>query len=166
MTETIDPSEWMHASYHKAYPGQMGRITEHNGRYYAIKPENIFDYLYSEQILSPAGLSSAEFFYTLNAVAGSKTGYAKMAGLLNDAGCTMGGQKTHGFCPSTLMLIISKNMLPWQYAMVSRICTQPLRQSDLQWMSSLKHRISEAFNELGEAIEISVDILKQRLHNG
>lgn len=165
MNETLDPSEWMNGSFHKVYPFQMRRIREHNGRYYAIDPENIFDYLYAEEILSPAGLSSAEFFHTLNSVATNKTGYAKMLGLLREAGCDLGGNKIPGFCPNTLVLIISKNMSPCHYAMINRICTLPVRQADMQWMKSLRCSISESFNELGKAIEIAVDILKQRLDN-
>jgi len=163
MNETLDPHEWLHASFHKVYPFQMKRIREHNGKYYAINPENVFDCLYEEKILSPGALSSAEFFHTLNESATKKTGYARMFGLLENMGVDLGGDKIPGFCPNTLMLIISKNMLPWQYAMVNRICTQPVHQSDMQWMRAMNHRILEAFNELGEAIEISVDILKERL---
>lgn len=163
MSESLDPSEWLHSSYHKVYPFQMRRIREHNGRYYAIDPENIFDYLYANKILSPGALSSAEFFHTLNESATKKTGYARMFGLLENMGVSLGGDKIPGFCPNTLILLISKEMMPWQYAMVNRICTQPIRMADMQWMMALKHRISEAFEELGEAIEISVDILKERM---
>ncbi len=163
MNETLDPSEWLHASYHKVYPFQMKRIREYNGKYYAINPENIFDLLYTEGILNHAALSSAEFFHTLNSVATNKTGYAKMMNVLENQGVSFGGDKIAGFCPNTLVLIISKNMTPWQYAMINRICTQQIHMADMQWMIALKHRISEAFDELGEAIEISVDILKARL---
>lgn len=163
MTETIDPSEWLHASYHNAYPDQMKRIRQENGKYYAIDTHNIFDYLYERGILSPAGLSSAEFFHTLNEVATSKTGYAKMMRLLDCAGIINNGNKIPGFCPNTLIMIISQNMGKWQYAMARRICIEQVRQNDMVWIANIQHRITEAFDELGEAIEKSVDILKKRL---
>jgi len=163
MNETLDPSEWLHASFHKVYPFQMKRVREENGRYFAIDPENIFDMLYAAKVLSPGALSSAEFFHTLNESATKKTGYARMFGLLENMGVGLGGDKIPGFCPNTLMLLIAKEMTPWQYALVNRICTQPIHQGDMQWMMALNHRVAEAFEELGEAIEISVDILKRRL---
>lgn len=164
MTETLDPTEWMHASFHKAYPTQMNRVKQENGKYYAIDKQNIFDYLYEKGLFSPAALSAAEFFYTLNETATSKTGYAKMMRLLEGQGIDLGGNKIPGFCPSTLMLIISQNMNKWQYALIRRVCLQEIRQSDLAWMASLHYRITEAFDELGESIEKSVDILKNRLN--
>jgi hypothetical protein len=165
MTETLDPTEWLHASYHKAYPAQMSRVKQENGKYYAIDKQNIFDYLYEKGLFGPAELSSAEFFFTLNEVATSKTGYAKMMRLLETQGIVSGGNKIPGFCPNTLMLIISQNMGKWQYAMVQRICSQDIRASDMLWINKLHNRIFEAFDELGEAIEKSIDILKQRLNN-
>lgn len=164
MTETLDVSEWMHASYHKAYPGQMGRIRQENGKYYAMDTQNIFDYLYEKRLFSPAALSSAEFFFTLNEVATSKTGYAKMIRLLEGQGCDLGGNKIPGFCPNTLMLIIANNMGKWQYAMVQRICLNEVRESDMGWIHKLGHRITESFDDLGEAIEKGIDILKDRLN--
>ncbi len=166
MNETLDPSEWLHASFHKVYPQQMKRIKQENNRYYAIHPQNIFDYLYAENAFSPAALSAAEFYYTLNEVATSKTGYAKMIGLFREFGGDFGGQKIPGFCPNTLMMIISNNMQKWRYALVQRICLQPVRQNDMAWMKSMERKICEAFEELGHAIEISVDILKKRLDTG
>lgn len=163
MTETLDPSEWLHASFYKAYPSQMNRVRQENGKYYAIDPQNLFDYLYEKGLFSPAALSAAEFFYTLNEVATSKTGYAKMMRLLAGQGCDLGGNKIPGFCPNTLMLIIAENMGKWQYAMVRRICLNPVRKNDMAWIGNLQHRIEESFDELGEAIEKSVDILKKRL---
>lgn len=164
MTEALDVDEWMHASFHKAYPAQMNRIRQENGKYYAIDTQNIFDYLYERRLFSPAALSAAEFYFTLNEVATSKTGYAKMMRMLENQGIDGGGDKIPGFCPNTLMMIIASNMGKWQYAMVQRVCLNAIRQNDMGWVHKLGHRITEAFDQLGESIEKSVDILKDRLN--
>lgn len=166
MNETVDPSEWLHASYHKVYPFQMKRIEERNGRYYTASPANIFDYLYSRKILSPGALSSAEFFYTLNESATKKTGYARMFGLLENMGIALGGDKIPGFCPNTLMLLISNRMKRFNFYIIQKICLAPMHVNDMAWIVDVHDDIAIAFEELGEAIEISVDILKKRLDNG
>lgn len=163
MNENIDPSEWLHASFHKVYPHQMRHVRQENNRYYAIKPQSIFDYLYECGKFDAAALSAAEFYYTLNEVATSKSGFAKMMGLMREAGVDFGGNKIPGFCPETLMLIISSNMKMWQYALVQRICLQPIPANDIAWLGNLNHRVVESFEQLGKAIEISIDILKKRL---
>ena len=164
MSETLDVGEWMHTSFHKAYPAQMKRVKQENGKYYAIDSQSIFDYLYEKGLFSPASLSSAEFFFTLNEVATSKTGFAKMMRLMESQGIDTGGDKIPGFCPNTLMMIISQHMGKWQYALIQRICLNTIRANDMGWVHQLGHRITEAFDELGEAIEKSIDILKDRLN--
>lgn len=166
MNETIDPSEWMHASFNRTYPLQMGRVQERNGRYYVVMPESLFDYLYGANIFTPSHLSAAEFFHSLNEVATSKTGYAKMIHVLENMGISLGGDKIPGFCPTTLMLIISQNMEPWEYAMVRRICTQEVRRNDLAWIEHYKHSVTQTFHKLGGIIELSIDIMKKRLKDG
>ncbi len=164
MTETLDATEWLHASFHKVYPDQVKRIRQENGKYYSVESQNIFDYLYEKRLFGPAALSAAEFYFTLNEVATSKTGYAKMMRMLENQGIASGGDKIPGFCPNTLMMIISQQMGKWQYALVQRICLNPVGASDIGWINSLHHRIIEAFDDLGEAIEKSIDILKNRLN--
>lgn len=164
-TPSIDPSQWLHASFHRVYPSQMGRVVERNGRYYAITPDRLFDFLYSEDILTPIHLSAAEFYVTLYEVATSKSGYAKMMNLLHNMGAHQGGEKLPGFCPNTLIMLISKQMQNWQYAMIERICLQPVRLNDLVWVKKYENSIRDSFQGLGRAIEISVDIMKSRLQD-
>lgn len=165
--ERIDVSEWMHASFHKAYPDQMRRVSEFRGRYSVHTPENIFDVLYARNIFNASDLSSAEFFFTLNEVATSKTGYAKMMSMLRDMKGINGGDKIPGFCPNTLLMLIARNMGPaWKYAMVERVCLRPVRPNDYGWIDKCQGSIKAAFNELGRSIEISIDTLKKRLENG
>ena len=161
----IDYSEWLHASFHKAYPAQMKRIVERNNRYFTITPDKLFDYLYEHGVLTSSHLASAEFYGTLYESANKKNGYAKMMGLLESMGCNMGGDKIPGFCPATAMLLIARNMTKQQYAMVERICLQPIRANDLVWMRKCENSIRDAFQALGASIEISIDIMKSRVQN-
>ena len=161
----IDYSEWLHASFHKVYPTAMRRISENNGRYHAITPDKLFDYLYAQEVLCASHLAAAEFYVTLYESANKKNGYAKMMGLLESMGVHLGGDKIPGFCPNTMMLVIARNMGKWQYALVERICLQPVRDNDMAWVRKCRGSISTAFEELGKSIEISVDIMKSRVQN-
>jgi hypothetical protein len=162
MQDTIDASQWLNQSFHKAYPHAAARTVEHNGRYKSTD-SMLFDNLYELGVLDASQLSAAEFLVTLNSVATNKTGYARLLSIVQDQ---QGGNKIPGFCPSTLMKLIISNMGKRQWSQVERICIKEVRSSDMGWILQCKGSIQESFDELGKSIEISVDILKARLQNG
>ncbi len=159
--ETVDVGEWLHQSFHKAYPFAMRRINECNGRY-KVTEQFLFDALYEREILTPSHLSSAEFLVTLHEVATSKTGYAKMLSIVQSI---KGGDKIPGFCPTTLMKLIINHMTSRQWAMSERICIKDVRSVDFGWIEQCRNSIRDSFDALGKSIEISIDILKERLQN-
>lgn len=160
--ETIDVSQWLNQSFHKAYPHAMQHI-EHgeNGRYYTSR-KLAFDSLYLLGILNDSQLASAEFLFTLNEVATNKTGYARMLTMVQDR---EGGDKISGFCPSTLLKLINQQMSMLQWSQVERICVSHVRANDLAWIQRCRVSTRIAFEALGKAIEISVDTLKKRLED-
>ena len=155
---TIDVSEWLGQSYSKVYAFGMGRVKEHNGRLTCSTPF-AFDELYAREILTASHLSAAEFITTLKEVAFSRTGYGRMQELIKAVqGSCYGGE----YCPMTLYMVITRAMPPQRLAMVERICTQPLRRNDWQWIARHSSNIRQSFDSLGACIEKGVDIMQQK----
>lgn len=169
--ETIDPSQWLHQSVHKAYPEMMkrlGAMVNENGRITCATRFG-FDMLYrypeNEPIFNATHLSAAEFITTLRSVAFERTNHTRLKYMIVEYmhGATI---SIDGYCPMTLYVMIMKQLKPQPRAMIERICWKELRSNDIGWLMLCVADIRGNFEELSKIIENSLDIMKQRLENG
>ena len=168
--DTIDVSEWLHQSPHKAYPFAMERINAKvHHRSILCSTQFPFDELYhmpeEDPILNGSHLSAAEFFVTLRQVALFKNDYTRLRELLVDIQGGIIANDNQKVCPMTLFMLIMRPLQssPQHRAMVERLCLQPLRTNDWGWINQCKQSIRESFDKLDEAIALALDIMKKKL---
>ena len=166
--ESIDKRDWMPKRDQVLTEARKGHgdVESRNGRYFC-STIFAFDELYikpvGDPVLNSAHLSSAEFFVTLNDVANRGVGYAKLKFIMSELHGM--NEKIPGFCAQTLGKLIAMNMEKWQYSRCERLCLQPLKSNDWAWIIEHKESTRKSFDALGKAIEIAIDILKQRIDN-
>lgn len=171
MNETIDVSQWLHQSFHKAYPHTMKALAviEHNGKL-TCSSRFTFDELYKQPedpkkspVFNSSHLSAAEFITALYDVAFRRTGFARFRDIIVDM---CGVEGLSGYCPMTLYLITMRDLSPRHTHLIKRICFQELRTNDIGWIEQCSGSVRESFDELSKSIEKSLDTLREWLENG
>lgn len=53
----------------------------------------------------------------------------------------------------TLYMRIMRDLLPWQKALITRICFTPVRKTDFPWIAHIKSNMQDAFDNLYKSLE-------------